>query len=72
MKLIIVLGHEMPPGPLFMNKESVSQALYREVVSKQTVEYKQGVLQSIAATFKAAGSPYKVPFALGIGTLDLP
>ena len=60
-------GHEMPDGPLFMNKESVSQALYREVVSRQSVQYKHGVLASVAAIFREAGCLYRVPFALGIG-----
>jgi phosphatidate phosphatase PAH1 len=57
----------MPEGPLFMNKESISQALYREVVSKQSVEYKSGVLAAVAEAFRLAGSGWRTPFTVGIG-----
>jgi len=63
-------GHEMPEGPLFMNKESISQALYREVVTKQSVEYKSGVLAAVAEAFRHAGSPWRTPFTVGIGNTE--
>lgn len=61
----------MPDGPLFMNQESISQALYREVVAKTTVQYKSAVLDSIGEAFRKVGDHRRTPFCVGIGPLNL-
>ena len=60
----------MPDGPLFVNRESISKALYREVITKNTIEYKSQVLIKIAQCFKSAGSLYRSPYVLGIGNTE--
>lgn len=58
-------GFVLPEGPLFVNKESITKALYREVITKNTVEYKSSVLIFISENFKLAGSNYRTPFVFG-------
>jgi hypothetical protein len=63
-------GYEMPMGPLFMNRESISMAIYREVIANTAMEFKSGVMQSITHTFHQAGSTFRCPFALGVGNKE--
>lgn len=63
-------GYEMPMGPLFMNRESISMAIYREVIANTAVEFKSAVMQSIVSAFHQAGSTLRCPFVLGVGNKD--
>jgi len=55
----------MPPGPLFLNRESKARAAYRELVSKSVAAFKSEVLLKIKSLFAAAGVAQ--PFFIGIG-----
>ena len=55
----------MPPGPLFLNKESKTRAAYRELVSKSVASFKSDVLLKIKSLFVAAGAMQ--PFFVGVG-----
>jgi hypothetical protein len=44
----------LPTGPLFMNRESITSAAYRELISHTTLEFKAGVLLSIRHLFERA------------------
>ena len=52
-------GYEMPMGPLFMNKESISMAIYREVIANTAMEFKAEVMLSVTSIFRQAGSPFR-------------
>jgi len=55
----------MPPGPLFLNKESKTRAVYRELVSRSVATFKAEVLLKVKALFAAAGVAQ--PFFMGVG-----
>ena len=64
---------KLPPGPLFCNTESTASAAYRELIAKNTVEFKAGVLGRIRDTFKQAQLEeifYENPFALAFGNKE--
>jgi len=47
---------ELPEGPLFMNKESTSKAVFRELITRTTLELKSGLLREVRQVFWAAGA----------------
>ena len=63
-------GRHLPEGPLFPSKDRMLAALYREVVSKTTMQMKTAVLVAISRVFARAGSTKRTPFALGIGNKE--
>lgn len=63
-------GNKIPPGPVFLNKDKIIQAIYREVIAKTTVTFKSQALVNISQVFSAAGSTKLSPFILGIGNKE--
>lgn len=60
--------YAIPRGPIMMNTEKIFSAVYRELIARKTVEFKSGILLTIASLFKAAGRVSKQePFMMGIG-----
>lgn len=60
----------MPDGPLFPSKDRMMVALYREMISKTTMQLKTEILNSIKQVFTRAGCRKMSPFALGIGNKE--
>lgn len=60
----------MPDGPLFPSKDRMMVALYREMISKTTMQLKTEILTSIKQVFLRAGCRNISPFALGIGNKE--
>jgi hypothetical protein len=62
-------GVAAPRGPLMTNRGGASSALYMEVVSQSTGNFKHSVLKNICDLFRAASPdrPYSCPFVWGIG-----
>jgi hypothetical protein len=63
-------GGSLPDGPLFPNKDRLLAALYREVISKTTMQLKTLILNSISRVFGKAGCTRRTPFVLGIGNKE--
>jgi len=62
-----------PPGPVFMNPESLAAALVQEAVLKRSASMKTRYLADIRAVFTASSrtsSPMDTPFVLGFGNRD--
>lgn len=51
-----------------INRENLMRALYREVISKDTVSLKSSILLSIVDVFRIAGLQSRSPFILGTTT----
>jgi hypothetical protein len=62
-------GGAAPRGPLMTNRGGATSALYMEVVSQSTGDFKHSVLRNICDLFRSASpdSRYKCPFVWGIG-----
>jgi phosphatidate phosphatase PAH1 len=55
-------------GPMFVNRENLKDALYREIIAKTSAEFKASVLNDITQVFrKASCDDTVIPFALGVG-----
>lgn len=60
--------YSIPHGPIMMNNEKVLNAVYRELISRKTVEFKSGVLLNIVSLFKEAGrESQQNPLIMGFG-----
>ena len=60
----------LPRCPLFVNMKSIGKAVYGEVVSKDTTQFKWGVLHRINQVFIKAGMRDKSVFRLGLGNKE--
>jgi hypothetical protein len=63
-------GHSIPDGPLCPSTDKILQALYREMISKTTMQLKVDLLNGINAVFRAAGCEKISPFVLGVGNKE--
>lgn len=63
-------GQRLPDGPLLPNKDRLLAALYREMISKTTMELKTHILNAVSRVFGMAGCTRRTPFALGIGNKE--
>lgn len=63
-------GEPMPQGPLFMAKARLMEALYQEIVTKDTARTKGDILYHITNVFHAAGARGRSPFVLGVGNKE--
>eukprot|EP01039_Chlorochromonas_danica_P009785 gene9785-10821_t len=63
-------GEPMPQGPLFMAKARLMEALYQEIVTKDTARTKGDILYHITNVFRAAGARGRSPFVLGVGNKE--
>lgn len=63
-------GLKMPAGPLFPSKDHWMAALYREIITKTTLQLKASTLNGISRVFSHAGNRRISPFVLGIGNKE--
>jgi hypothetical protein len=63
-------GQTLPDGPLLPNKDRLMLALYREMISKTTMQLKSDMLLAVKRVFAMAGCSRRTPFVLGIGNKE--